>query len=66
MEQEMKKIKYDDLEDLYLSIHNVREKLQLYREMSPECFTPGYLDALIKRMFEIENKIDVLQNYTKE
>ena len=62
----MKKIKYDDLEDLYLSVLKVREKLQLYKEMSPQCFTPDYLDTLIKRMYEIENKIDVLQNYTKE
>ena len=61
----MKKINYDDLEDLYGSVMRVRTNLELYIEMTPQCFTPDYLNTLVKRMFEIENKIDLLQNFSE-
>jgi protein associated with RNAse G/E len=65
MEKEMKKIKYEDLEDVYLSVLQVRNNLELYIEMTPQCFTPDYLNTLVRRMFEIENKIDLLQNFSE-
>jgi len=58
-----KKVTYDDLEELYADVCKIRVDLKLYIE-SPQCFTCLYLEKLIRRLFEVENKIDFLQEFT--